>query len=75
MDGTREEEPVADFDQTNGRAPGLDGEDGGAIADNDTEKHGVLADLVQDVETGFQDRDDDTTDTDAETEYSEEGKP
>ncbi|WP_345762103.1 hypothetical protein [Diaminobutyricibacter sp. McL0608] len=74
MDGTHEDEPVADFDQTNGRAPGLDGEDG-AIADSDTEKHGVLADLIQDVETGFQDRDDDTTDTDAETTYSGEGKP
>ena len=75
MDRTHEDEPIAEFDQTNAQAPGLDGDDGGAIADNDNEKHGVLTDLVQDVETGFQDRDDDATDTDAETPYSEEGRP
>ena len=75
MDGTHADEPITEFDQTNGLAPGLDGDDGGAIADTDNSKHGVLADLVQDVETGFQDRDDDATDTDAETSYSEEGRP
>jgi hypothetical protein len=75
VEGTNENEVVTEFDQTNGQAPGIDGEDGGAIADNDTTKHGVLADLVEDVETGFQDRDDDASDTDAETAYSEEGKP
>ncbi len=75
MDDSQRDEPVGDFDQTNGIAPGLDGDDGGAVTDEGDEKHGVLADLVEDVETNFHDRDPEETHEDGETRYSEEGRP
>lgn len=75
MNDTNGDEPVADFDQTNGQAPGLDGDDDGAITDEGKKKHGVLADLVEDVETGFHDRDEDDEPSGGETSYSEEGRP
>ena len=74
MNEERSNEPIGDFDETNEKAPGLDGDDGGAITDDDDERHGVLTDLVRDLDSDFEDRKDDETD-DGETAYSEEGRP
>jgi hypothetical protein len=75
MNEGREDEPIGEFDQTNDMAPGLDGDDGGAITDTKDENHGVLTDLVRDLDSNFQDRKDDTKDDDGKTSYSEEGRP
>jgi hypothetical protein len=75
MDEERADEPITDFDQTNDKAPGLDGDDDGAITDENEENHGVLTDLVRDLDSNFDDRKDDATDDDGETAYSEEGRP
>ena len=75
MDEERADKPITDFDQTNDKAPGLDGDDAGAITDENEENHGVLTDLVRDLDTNFDDRKDDATDDDGETAYSEEGRP
>ncbi|NEN04687.1 hypothetical protein G3T36_02275 [Diaminobutyricibacter tongyongensis] len=74
MNDSRDDEPIGEFDQTNGEAPGLEGDDDGALTGDDREEHGVLTDLVRDVATDFHDRDADES-TDAETPYSEEGRP
>jgi hypothetical protein len=61
------EEPIAEFDETNGLAEGLDGDDGGAI--DPTPHENVIAEAIRDL-------DDPLTDEDAaETPYSEEGNP
>ncbi|NEN04710.1 hypothetical protein G3T36_02390 [Diaminobutyricibacter tongyongensis] len=73
MTSSRDNEPIGEFDQTNGKAPGLEGDDDGALTGDNQEKHGVLTDLVRDEATNFHDRDADG-DTDAETPYSEEGR-
>lgn len=75
MDEERADEPIGDFDQTNDKAPGLDGDDAGAITDEKEENHGVLTDLVRDLDSDFKDRKDDATGNDGVTSYSEEGRP
>ena len=52
-------ETFDDFDETNGLVPGLDGDDSkdGEDGGGDTQGHGVFGDLVEDVTTGFADRD------------------
>ncbi len=75
MEQAREGEPIGEFDQTNDKAPGLEGDDDGAITDENDEKHGVLNDLVRDIDSDFQDRNDDETGNDGENAYSEEGRP
>ncbi|NEN07709.1 hypothetical protein G3T36_17780 [Diaminobutyricibacter tongyongensis] len=71
MNEERKDEPIGEFDQTNDKAPGLDGDDAGALPDEDDQEHGVLTDLVRDLDSNFEDRKDD----DGETAYSEEGRP
>lgn len=52
------------FDETNGLAPGLNGDadDPSRGDDQDDEGHGVLGDVIEDVTTGFHDRDEDGDD-------------
>lgn len=71
-DATRgTEEPIDDFDETNGLVEGLDGDDGGAL-DPEGRQQSVLGEAVKkltdpaDQETGHED---------GETSYSEEGRP
>jgi hypothetical protein len=50
---------IGEFDETNGLAPGLDGDSDGTNEDVDQKEHGVLGDFVEDITTGFKDRDSD----------------
>ncbi|WP_431278749.1 hypothetical protein [Leifsonia poae] len=61
------EEPVNEFDQTNGLVDGLDGDDGGAI--DPTPDQNVIGEAIRDLDDPLTDEDS------AETPYSEEGKP
>jgi hypothetical protein len=62
-------EPMAGFDQTNGLADGLDGDDGGTL-DPDSNKNGLLNNVVNEL-TGEPDHD---AHDPGETDYSEEGR-
>ncbi|MFF1876429.1 hypothetical protein [Leifsonia sp. NPDC058230] len=60
-------EPIDDFDETNGLVEGLDGDDGGVI---DHDPHdGVIFEALRDLDDPITDEDS------AETPYSEEGRP
>jgi hypothetical protein len=63
----RTNEPIDDFDETNGLVDGLDGEDGGAI--DPTPHENVIAEAIRDLDDPITDEDS------AETPYSEEGNP
>ena len=64
----KDEEPIDDFDETNGIVQGLDGDDGGAI---DPDPGNGLDELVRATRRGLHRPDKDTS----ETPYSEEGRP
>jgi hypothetical protein len=67
-----ETEPVGDFDQTNGLAPGLDGDDGGALPTDD-EKRDERIDIGDVARSIFHPgAEEDRTGA---TAYSEEGTP
>jgi hypothetical protein len=77
MSDTRDDEPIDNFDETNGLAPGLDGDDGGAEEDS-VEKAGhtslvggLIHGLDSDLRRGQKQENDDSS----ETQYSEEGNP
>jgi hypothetical protein len=63
-------EVVTEFDQTNGQADGLDGDDGGEL---DTEQNrSLMGDILRDVDgEPLTEEEDDAS----YTSYSEEGKP
>ncbi|WP_345762593.1 hypothetical protein [Diaminobutyricibacter sp. McL0608] len=67
-DAGSNDEVVTEFDQTNGQAEGLDGNDGGELQPADDRS--LMGDILRGV-------DDDTTDDDDSSynSYSEEGKP
>ena len=68
-DPTRDDEPVAGHDPTNGLAGDLEGDDGGAV---EQEQHTSLAEgIVAGLDPDRPVEDDD----DSATAYSEEGKP
>jgi hypothetical protein len=77
MSNTGDDEPFDNFDETNGLAPGLDGDDDGAEEDSvDKAGHaslfgGLIRGLDSDLRRGQKQENDDSS----ETPYSEEGNP
>jgi hypothetical protein len=65
-------EPIYEFDETNGLAPGLDGDDGGAITPDD-EDDGAIA--LRNVGRRILGEPEDDEEESGETPYSEEGTP
>jgi hypothetical protein len=65
-DDTSTDAPIGEFDQTNGLAGNLQGDDGGAEKPGDPEQRPILQHLLPTA-------DDDFDDANAETGYSEEG--
>lgn len=65
------DEPINDFDETNGIVEGLDGDDGGAL-DPEGRQQSVLGEAVKKLTDPA---DQETDDEDGETSYSEEGRP
>ena len=63
----RTNEPIDDFDETNGLVEGLDGDDGGAI--DPSPHNNVIFEALRDLDDPITDEDS------AETPYSEEGNP
>ena len=63
-----DDEVVTEFDQTNGQAEGLDGDDGGELQPDDNRS------LMDDILRGVDD-DRPADDDSSHTSYSEEGKP
>lgn len=70
MSADKSEEPVGDFDQTNGIVEGLDGDDGGAI-ENNGETENIVTQTVRKMSERLSGEDLD----EGETPYSEEGRP
>jgi hypothetical protein len=48
---------IGEFDETNGLAPGLDGDSDGTAEDGEPRDRGIFGDIVEDISTGFKDRD------------------
>jgi hypothetical protein len=69
-DATTPDEPVTGHDQTNGLVDGLDGDDGGAV--DPTPDKNVIGEAIADLDDQHQGSNDDD---EAETSYSEEGRP
>lgn len=75
MSDTRDDEPFDNFDETNGLAPGLDGDDDGAEEDSvEKAEHnslfgGLIKGLDSDLRRGQRQENDDPS----ATPYSEEG--
>jgi hypothetical protein len=65
-------EPMDGFDETNGLAPGLDGDDGGAITPDDEEDGAIALRKVGRRILGEPEADEEES---GETPYSEEGTP
>ncbi len=73
MSDPTSDEPIGDFDQTNGLAPGLEGDDGGAITHDEEEGGSPVERIGRDLLGGLgRPAPDDET---GETPYSEEGQP
>ncbi|MEO7015017.1 MAG: hypothetical protein ABI130_15105 [Leifsonia sp.] len=68
-DAAKPDEPVTEFDQTNGLAKGLEGDDGGAVDPNPDPGQNVIGEAIRALDDPLSD------DESAETPYSEEGKP
>lgn len=70
MSKDKNQEPIGDFDQTNGEVEGLDGDDGGVFP-RDAEPDNVLTQAVKKMSESLSGEGLD----DGETPYSEEGRP
>ncbi len=70
--GKEDVEPIGEFDETNGLAPGLDGDDGGAITPEDEDDGGIA---LRNVGRRLLDEPEGEEEKSGETPYSEEGTP